>query len=466
MTLGRKLLLSLLLVALLGAGFFGWHATRSGPADVSPAAPTAEQVAQKAWAFYASRDPYERPKPWSKTPEGLGNMNAATCGACHTEIYEEWQLSTHRRAWGDDAQFQEELKKSRGIGDPSQGDVGWLCVNCHTPMMNQQEQWVVGLEGGEIHKPLYQKNPDFDPAFQDDAITCATCHVKDGMVLGPYGEGGAAPHPVRKDPDLLTEKVCTQCHQAEATYPARNLACFFSTGREWAASDYAKTGQTCQSCHMPEIDRKVAPAFDVPVRKTRRHWFGGSLIPKKPEYEAEIAPLRKVYGSGVSFKVRALAKGQPVPQDVAFKTPCPQGQACRVVLVDVVNDRAGHAMPSGDPERHIIVDLEATSAGEKVAAGQALFGTRYEWWPKIKLLSDTRIMPGQTSTVALAVPTTEAFSLRVEATKWRMYKDAFEHHHLEGKYVRGRVFHRSSWSVKPESKPEAVWVKDDLTGGL
>ena len=181
-----------------------------------------DEVLAKAAAFYESRPLYERPHPYTEIPVGLPDLRAATCGACHTEIYKEWQLSTHRRAWLDDAQFMEELAKSRGAHNESdeQNDVGWMCVNCHTPLVNQLPELVIGLENDDISKPIYAKNPSFDPVLQLDAITCATCHVQNGIVYGPFGDTDA-PHPVAKGDYLLTEENCIRCHQAEAIFPAQ-----------------------------------------------------------------------------------------------------------------------------------------------------------------------------------------------------------------------------------------------------
>lgn len=407
-----------------------------------------------AKAFYDARPEFERPLAFSAPPAGLANMDAETCGACHKSIYDEWAVSTHRRAWLGDAQFQEELAKSQGKHDPKSGDVGWLCVNCHTPMAAQQERWVVALKDGQIQRPVYVDNKEFNRDFQEDAITCAGCHVRDGVVYGPYGDT-QAPHPVKKGDYLLDERVCVRCHQAEARYPAQNLGCFFTTGAEWAASPAAKEGKTCQSCHMPEIERHVADNFvDRPKRKTRRHWFGGSLIPKHPDWEAELAPLREVYGSGVSIALKS-----------AEQATCEEGPCVRVVA-EVKNDRAGHNMPSGDPERHLEITVRVKGAdGAVLGEVKDHVGSRYQWWPEIKLLSDTRIKAGEAREVVVELPGEAgqgALAVEIEAHKWRMYEDAFKHHKLEGRYVRGREFHRSTWEVRAGEAPRRVSLADDL----
>ncbi len=420
-----------------------------------------EQVLEAANDFYESRAPFERPMPYTQVPEGLGDMRAETCGACHQEIYKEWAVSTHRRAWLDDAQFQAELAKSRGEhgGD---GDVGWLCVNCHTPLVNQLPQLVVGLEDGKINKPIYADNPVFDAKLQKDAITCAACHVRDGIVYGPRGNSPQAPHPVARGEHLMGVEVCTDCHQAEMIYEEQVLGCFFSTGREWEKSPAAAAGQTCQDCHMPMVERKAAEAYDVPVRKTRRHWFGGSLIPKKPEYEDGIAPLRAVFGDGIDVRfVDGKTDIEPFDfEELAEKDmriaeererAC-EGECRQVSLV--VENISGHRMPSGDPERHIDLTLTARGPDDEIFS-QVWYrlNSRYEWWPKIEQQSDTRLEPGETRALVLEVPA-QTTRITVRGEKYRMYQDAFDYHELEGSYVRGRTFLEEEWLVTPGAANE------------
>lgn len=374
----------------------------------------------EATAFYAKFPRYMQPVAWSPTPAGLPNVRAATCGACHQEIYAEWKVSTHARAWLDDAQFQEELAKSR-----KDGDVGWMCENCHTPWQDQLPRLVKGLTGGDISKPEYVANPGFDAVMQLEAIGCATCHVRDGFILGPFGDT-RAPHPVKKAPELLTPAVCTQCHQAAAYFVDQNLACVFNTGDEFAASPYPADGKTCQSCHMPEVERPLMAGY--PARKTRRHWFGGSLVPKKPEYAAEVAALEAHYPDG-------LAVGWvDVP-----KTRAPGALNLRWA---VTNAEAGHMLPTGDPERYIEVRAEVRdAAGAVLAVHTERFGSEYRWSPKVELIRDTRLKPKERREFTLAVPaSTGPLTLHLWAKKWRISPENFAYHKLAGRYVAGRVF--------------------------
>lgn len=395
------------------------------PAPSEPRPPTLEDVR----AHYASQPRYLRPLPATPVPTGLADLSAATCGACHTEIYEEWKLSTHAQAWRGDAQFLAELEKSEKQG------VAWLCMNCHTPLENQLPRLVAGLQDGRLDRPIFVDNPAFDPKLQEDAITCATCHVKDGVVLGPWGDT-EAPHPVAKAESLLGPEVCTQCHQAQARFDALSLVCVFDTGAEHAASPAAAAGKSCQSCHMPEVERPLWVGGGVP-RKTRRHWFGGSLIPKQPGLTEALAALRAHYPPGLAVMV------DPAPAQVA-----PGAELSFEVAVE--NREAGHMLPTGDPERFLELHLTALDpAGAVLGQRTERIGIVYQWYPEVKKLSDNRLSPGETRRYALTVkaPPKGAVTLRVEASRWRISEENLKYHHLEGRYVPGQTFFTQELAV-------------------
>lgn len=374
----------------------------------------------EAVAFYASQPRFLSPVPYSDVPEGLPDLEAATCGKCHVEIYEEWRISTHARAWTDDAQFMEELAKSEKQG------VGWMCVNCHTPMVNQLERLVAGLEDGAVEKPIFVDNPRFSKALQDDAITCGVCHVRDGQILGPYGDT-IAPHPVKKDDTLRSVEVCTQCHQAKAEWRHIALSCVFDTGMEYAASGYGAEGKTCQSCHMPDVTRPIAT--NGKPRTTRRHWFGGSLIPKHPRFTKEMAALREHYPPGLEVEWVNAPTEVPAQMPLAIK-------------YRYTNANAGHMLPSGDPERFVRLEISAWANGGPLAREQFQIGSVYQWSPEVKKLSDNRLKPKEAreGTLKLTAPRSGSILLTITASRFRINEENLAYHDLEGRYVAGQRF--------------------------
>lgn len=381
---------------------------------------------EEARAFYASQPEYLRPVvPFFDPPPELPNLSAAVCGACHREEYAEWRISTHARAWTDDPQFQAELHKST-----PEADVSWVCVNCHTPAEAQLPRLVARLEDGRIDRPVYVENPEYDEDLQLEAITCIVCHMRDGEVLGPFGDTESVHGAIRSD--LLTsEAICTRCHQARARFPDAGLACVFGTGEEFAAGPYEDEGKTCQSCHMPEVERPLT--IGGPVRTARRHWFGGSLIPKKPEFEAEIAPLRDVFPDGLALAWVDLPKTLPAGQPVTLQ-------------LRLENAEAGHLLPTGDPERFITVEVVARDAsGAELARLDERIGAVFRWHPSPELISDNRLKPKEARLLPLelTVPASGAVTLEVTASKWRISAENLAYHDLQDSYVPGREFHVS-----------------------
>src|SRR5262249_61232935 len=126
-------------------------------------------------------------------------------------------------------------------------------------------------------EPMSRVTGAFDRDLLKDAATGAPCHVRDGVIVGPYADS-KPPHPVRQERRLLTAEASTTCHQATAAY-TDTLVCTFDTGAEWKGGPYGARGEACSSCHMLAVERAVAAGG--PQRSSRRHLFLGSKIPKE-----------------------------------------------------------------------------------------------------------------------------------------------------------------------------------------
>lgn len=360
---------------------------------------------------------WENPLPYQAVPQGLTSLSAAQCGVCHQEIYQEWRASTHAQALSD-KQFQAEMHKS-----PS---ASWLCLNCHTPLENQLAMIAVGVRDGSTHQPILKKNPRFDRILSREAVTCAVCHVRDGVVLGPYGDS-QAPHPVRKEPKLLDEQSCAACHQATADY-TDTLVCTFDTAGEWRRSPYAAQGQPCTHCHMPEVRRPVA--VGGPVRNSRRHLFIGSKIPKEKNIPEAHRAFYDLFSSGLSVEI--------LPPDSLRR-----GSATVPVKLLLTNARAGHLLPTGDPERYILVKAQLVdSAGGVLDRRTYRIGQEWVWHPKARKVSDNRLQPLEERAVEMRFrnPRREPPALvRVVVENWRMNEQNAAYHKLTGIYPLSTV---------------------------
>ncbi len=303
---------------------------------------------------------WEIPVPNQIPPEGLGSMSSHVCGACHQEHYREWRMSTHSHAWTD-PQFQAELEKESSP---------WFCINCHVPLQNQQEYIVTGKIDGDIYKPVRELNPLFDYDLQQEGINCASCHVRDGAIVGPTGSD-KAPHKTVKDTEHLSEQLCIQCHNATAVITP-TLACTFETADEWEAGPYSKEGKNCKTCHMPDTMREAAPGYGVKLGHF--HGFPGSGIRKYADKPTNMLNALDIFPSEV--------KKQYNSTDTAHFS------------MKLINQHAGHRFPTGDPERFIMIDFIIQSEnGDTLGIESHRIGEKWEWYPEAKKLEDNNMEP-------------------------------------------------------------------------
>jgi hypothetical protein len=310
----------------------------------------------KPVVIFGLRSDYAHAIPFQKVPDGLTSLKAESCGECHREIYEEWKTSIHAHAF-EDPFFQAYWKKDKNI---------WVCLNCHTPLENQHPTLVKDIPRGRVEKAVQEPNPRYDPDFQKESISCAACHVRNGVIYGPF-EDSAAPHPTKFDPNFRTAQVCFRCHNV-VSGPAQ----FYHVGPCGTYAEYEgkyfmqERGFICQSCHMPEIDRPVA--VNGPIRRGRQHlWRGG--------HDPDM--IRRA----VAVQVKA---------DAAAPNP---GDRVGVTLT-IINAGAGHKIPTGDPDRHFTIEFSVANRQGQVLDQQiSTIGRWILWQPAIVELYDNRLLP-------------------------------------------------------------------------
>ncbi|MCP4457998.1 MAG: hypothetical protein GY816_08240 [Cytophagales bacterium] len=340
--------------------------------------------------------------PNQKIPEGLTSIRASDCGTCHKKHYEEWKLSTHALAWVD-LQFQAELKKESSP---------FFCINCHIPLQNQQEFIVKGMIDGDIYQPVKVQNPKFDKELQKEGITCASCHVRDGAIIGPTGTS-KAPHKTVKNPAHLSEELCTSCHNANAVVTP-TLACTFETGDEWKAGPYFEE-KNCISCHMEPINREIVDGNGE--RLSHFHFFGGSGIPKFDSVTTKIL-------NGLAFYPSTLKETYFLTDEIIYS-------------LKLKNEFAGHNVPTGDPERFFQVQFELKNKlGEIISTQTERIGEKWEWYPVAKKIADNNMLPNEERVFAFSyVPDEKGeHTLSVTVTKNRMDKKTAEYNKLGDNY--------------------------------
>lgn len=367
---------------------------------------------------------WEQAIPFQETPEGLQSLSASECGECHEQIHREWRASNHAIAL-QDPQFQAEWAKDEHL---------WVCLNCHTPLQNQQEFIVTGKLGGDYFKPVQQANPNFDPALKEESITCAVCHVRDRAVIGVRGISDEAPHAVTRAPENLSRDFCLGCHNVTDELTP-TLVCSFQTGEEWQASPYPQAGRDCISCHMPAVFRPLAAGG--PARWTRRHTWIGSAIPKFPGGPDIV----KGYQSGLAVHVQKSQESY-TPGDSAFFT------------VSLTNQNAGHDLPTGDPEYFITLALRVVDDHNRSLQDTTFrIGQEWEWWPEARKLADNRLKPLEKRNYSFACKIQTApqyLNFEVVVTSHRMTEKNAGAMGLSGEYPLNAVIYQRRISLGNE----------------
>lgn len=306
--------------------------------------------------IFGLRQDFAHAIPFQRTPAGIPSLRAEDCGKCHREIYEEWKTSYHAKAF-EDPFFRAYWRKD--------GEV-WICLNCHTPLENQQPELITEIPRNRVEKAVKTPNPEYDAALQQEGINCAACHVRDGMILGPYDDS-VAPHPTQFDPKFRTTEICYRCHQVP-----KGPFQFYNVGPCGTFPEYEDTyftkqrGMICQSCHMPEVERPMADGG--PIRQGRKHLWRGGHDPDQIK--------------------RALAV------QLSVDPPAPRPGAEVTFTLALINAGAGHKLPTGDPDRYFTVEFRVLDREGRVLKEQSnTMGRWIMWQPVILELHDNRLPP-------------------------------------------------------------------------
>jgi hypothetical protein len=281
-------------------------------------------------------------------PEGLGSLSARECGNCHTTFYEEWSKSMHKMAWLDpyfQADFTHDGSKQ-------------ICLNCHSPLENQQAHLVLGFKDKAKFKPILKPNPDYDPHLRDEGVTCAVCHVRDGKIVGPLDIKNA-PHPIIVDPQMgHLANPCIRCHVASG----KRWDTFYRISPCGTVMEIAESEQAphCTGCHMPGTNRPLVRGMEI--RPVRKHLFWGGHHPAMVMRALMVTYNQTSQGKNHQFEF------------------------------NLTNVGTVHYLPTGLPDRHLTLELKLLDNNDRVMKEEIFTMKRYILWrPFIIDLYDTRL---------------------------------------------------------------------------
>ncbi|MCB0685156.1 MAG: hypothetical protein KDC53_01490, partial [Saprospiraceae bacterium] len=155
-------------------------------------------------------------------------------------------------------------------------------------------------------------------------------------------------------------------------------------------------------CHMDTISRPLMQG--MPNRMAHRHWFPGSGIPKRAGIETKGL-------SGMAFYPDQLQKQYGADDSITYE-------------IKLVNEEAGHRLPTGDPERFYLIELQWTDIANDTIIQQETFriGETWEWYPEARKLSDNNLNPKESRVFSITMMPHDPgqYRLKVLVTKHRM----------------------------------------------
>ena len=327
------------------------------------------------------------PLPVLAAPAPLPSLSAQTCNACHGQIHDQWAASGHAQASTSPAW----LAAKEALGDPA------TCLDCHLPLLQQRAELPRGPGGGGAAGRA--ANPAYEPTLALEGVTCAVCHVRDEVIVGPRAlPADQAPHAVRQDEALRDPRACAFCHQH--ALPGAEETPFLDTVGEWQRSAFGQAGIPCQDCHMQRVSGAIAGSRYAAFASH------GGLLNRDP------SALRRA----VTLMVRV--------KKVRFE----RGDTVRATA-ELLNTGAGHAVPTGDPSHRIELRFELLGPDGELAKDTEVVShwlvREVQTEPPFAELSDERLQPGASRTFdfgAALIKKLEpgTFSLRTSLHWWPM----------------------------------------------
>ena len=401
------------------AGKEGW---RSGGVPVDPTAPLAVTITMRP-------EPTADNADYAFQPGGHGmSPDTSECGHCHPSIADDWAGSAHRtsasnpRTWdlyagsalgatsvaacdalgghqgdgqvpGVDTQTATRCYVDEGVlpwlnaGCGGPGEQGCdhpdqrpgltrlgACGDCHAPAMDGVEPGHIDLAGA------------FGVAFE--GVTCDLCHKTRAVVPGPSAgrDGGLVllrpneeatvsgqihqpitfgPYPDvivpimfgSYAPQLRDAAWCSSCHEyaQQALHPSETLLDpsrfpdglpILETYSEFLAwSDH--DGLSCQTCHMETLDEESS-TYDISAKglgpSVDQGWLRASGEVRHHDF-----PTPSLATPGLALTLADIGAGLEATATVS-------------------NQAAGHAIPTGEPLRQLIVLVTATDGGGNTVA--------------------------------------------------------------------------------------------------
>lgn len=164
---------------------------------------------------------------------------------------------------------------------------------------------------------------------------------------------------------------------------------------------------------MPHIERPVAVGSTI--SSSRMHYFMGSGIPKHDTLEVKRL-------DGIDFTFEPMNQEYSSNDTLIFKTVA-------------TNKFAGHKVPTGDPERFIIIKLSIINNNSVVKVDSFRIGEHWEWYPVAKKINDNNLNPGESRSYQISAKLSQGnYIYTMQAFKYRTTEEMVAYNKLGDSY--------------------------------
>ncbi|MET0386680.1 MAG: multiheme c-type cytochrome [Polyangiales bacterium] len=269
-------------------------------------------------------------------------LDPESCKDCHPKYYREWSSSMHAYAMQDPVFI---AMNKRGQ-EETNGALGDFCVKCHAPMAVRENAIGDFADLTDVPKHLQgvtcyfcHNAVEVGPEHFNAAITLANDDVMRANIRDPVEPTA---HRVARSPlydahNPRSAELCGTCHDI-VTPPPQNVH-LERTFAEYKPSVVALAGpsfNTCQHCHMPTRQDRVAVATGRDGELTRRratheHLFAAVDVALTDDFPNQAA-------------MRSAVESCELPNSLASVVLTREGPIDAWLLLET---NAGHNQPSG-----------------------------------------------------------------------------------------------------------------------
>jgi tetratricopeptide (TPR) repeat protein len=298
-------------------------------------------------------------------------MKAEYCGRCHAEAYAQWRQSLHSNSFRTPFYRTSVniLRDTKGI------EFTRHCDSCHNP---------IGVLTGAL-----TKDPHVDRSFDQDGLTCTTCHSvqkvqptlgngsyvmavpsvmldeKGNRIPGEVPDSEIRAHPDRHSKAVMqgfyrTAEFCSACHKANLPNQLNDYKWIraFTAYDEWQNSKFSKRNpltfysadiQTCQNCHMQRMIPKLHDDGAKQGTFVSHRWLAGNTaVPFYYGFDEQLAKTKEFLRSGLYLNVDFFGIRKPETDQVfaplgstAFSLA--PGETIETMVV-IQNKNIGHSL--------------------------------------------------------------------------------------------------------------------------